>query len=296
MQDDNITVVTAYFNIGNFSKGYKGFEYTPAMYHQWMLTLSLVRNPMIAFVDNDADFRYMMEVRSRLPSNRTLIIKVSQSEMSSFSLVPGIAAIFNKPGYPTYFPNTVEPRYSAAMHAKYEVMRRATTANPFRTSYFCWLDVGLFRELIAENATIDDMDKPNATLGKSFLLELPFDFHTDSIAYTEVWPRNTSLSPREIVYTNSFWVCGCFFVGETELMRRWTIEYANGLQTMLNLNLASTDQQLIYYIFNHLKPRTKIRTYHSTEQYNPWFHLGFLLREEGLKHETITSKSLIYNA
>ena len=105
-----------------------------------MACLTLVKNLMIAFVDNDVDIRYMTEIRSRLPPDRTLVIKVSQSEMWSFSLVPRIAAIFNHTGYPKYFPNTVLPRYSAAMHAKYEVMLRATTENPFRTRYFCWLD------------------------------------------------------------------------------------------------------------------------------------------------------------
>ena len=41
--------------------------------------------------------------------------------MWSFQLVPSIAKIFSRPGYPFHTPNTVVPNYSAAMHAKYEV-------------------------------------------------------------------------------------------------------------------------------------------------------------------------------
>ena len=129
-----------------------------------MRCLSLVLNPVIAFVDNDADFRYMTEVRSRLPPDRTRIVKVSQSEMWSFHLLSRIATIFNRADCPRYKPNTVEPMYSAAMHAKYEVIRQATAENPFRTRYFCWLDVGLFRDLIAED--VDDDVK--LTNGKHF--------------------------------------------------------------------------------------------------------------------------------
>ena len=124
----------------------------------------------------------MTVVRSRLPSGRTRIIKVSQSEMWSFRLVPRIAAIFNQSGDPRHFPNIVEPRYSSAMHAKYEVMLRATTENHFRTRYFCWLDVGLFRDLIVED--VDDHVK--LTNRKQFSLALPPGFRNDSIACCEM--------------------------------------------------------------------------------------------------------------
>ena len=43
----------AYFNIEEFLKGNQYKIYTPDDYRRWMGCLSLVQNPMIAFVDNE---------------------------------------------------------------------------------------------------------------------------------------------------------------------------------------------------------------------------------------------------
>jgi hypothetical protein len=137
--------------------------------------------------------------------------------MWSFGLVPEIARIFAKPGYPHHIPNTVVPAYSAAMHAKYEVMQMAIKENPFKTRYFCWLDIGLFRDLVNEQ---------NAP---PFLLYLPSGFRSDSIGYAEVrtypCPRDPSAAIEHIISRDMVWVCGCFFIGEAKVMYRWTEEY-----------------------------------------------------------------------
>ena len=131
--------------------------------------------------------------------------------MWSFGLVPEITRIFEKPGYPKHLPNTVVPTYSAAMHAKYEVLQWAIKQNPFRTRYFCWLDIGLFRSL-----------PPGSP---SFAMYLPPNLTTNSVAYQEVYGRVTSAKIEDIVKANMVWVCGCFFVAEATVMYRWTQEY-----------------------------------------------------------------------
>jgi hypothetical protein len=138
-----------------------------------------------------------------------------ESQMWAFSLIPDIKRIFNKPGYPQYKPNTVVPTYSAAMHAKYEVMQQAIEENAFRTKYFCWLDIGLFRDIVSELAN-----------APRFPLYLPKGFRSDSVAYQEVWdPRDPRASVEQIVKNNMVWVCGCFFIAEATVMYRWTREY-----------------------------------------------------------------------
>ena len=134
--------------------------------------------------------------------------------MWSFRLVPSIAKIFSRPHYPFHTPNTVVPHYSAAMHAKYEVMRMAMRSNPFGTRYFCWLDVGLFRDL--SDAGVN---------GSRFALSLPPEFDVDSVAYTEVSGRDGNASTQQIVSTNMHWVCGCFFVGRIDVLLRLVHEY-----------------------------------------------------------------------
>ena len=127
-------------------------------------------------------------------------------------MVPEIARIYAKPGYPKHHPNTVVPEYPAAMHAKYELVQLTIRNNPFRTKYFCWQDIGLFRENEQE-------DSPR------FSLTLPIGFQMDSVAYNEVYRRNSKASVKDIISRNMVWVCGCFFIGEATVMFRWTEEY-----------------------------------------------------------------------
>ena len=153
--------------------------------------------------------------------------------MWSFGLVPEIARIFRKPGYPKHRPNTVVPNYSAAMHAKYEVMQSAIKENPFKTRYFCWLDIGLFRDLTdGDHDSIRIPNVPNDSLKfeqfstDRFSIYLPPGLEPSSVAYQQVWDdRNKDASVEQIVYENMVWVCGCFFIAEASVMYRWTEEY-----------------------------------------------------------------------
>jgi hypothetical protein len=105
------------------------------------------------------------------------------------------------------------------MHAKYEVMHWAVMENPFRTHYFCWLDVGLFRDLDPE--------------GPRFSLYLPEGFQQNSVAYQLVHDRDIAATAEEIVRKNLFWVCGGFFIGTARTIYLWTAEYrVSGLTRM----------------------------------------------------------------
>ena len=161
-----------------------------------------------------------------------------------------------------------------AMHAKYEVMAIAIQDNPFKTKYFCWLDKGLFINLTSPRS----INNPANPFTPQFRLELPFNFSTDSVAYTQVSPRNSVLNLTRIIYNNEAWLCGCYFVDEGSILMHWTKEYRRATLSMLDNNLMSTDQQVLYYMFNALKPTTKIQTYIGDGRHNEWFHLGFISR------------------
>jgi hypothetical protein len=100
------------------------------------------------------------------------------------------------------------------MHAKYEVLRAAVEENPFKTRFFCWSDIGLFREVVTRRQKT-----------QRFSLSLPRGFQSNSVAYQEYRPRDANASVRDIVYKNLIWVCGGFFVAEARVMYRWTAEY-----------------------------------------------------------------------
>lgn len=82
--------------------------------------------------------------------------------------------------------------------------------NPFHTRYFCWLDVGLFRDLADP---------------QPFSIHIPPGFSDDSVAYQEVTERNPNASMTDIIYNNAVWVCGCFFIGQGTVLLNWVAEY-----------------------------------------------------------------------
>jgi len=192
---DEVTIVTAYFDIGSFQKGNVG-AWGAETYQRWMTVFKLLENPLIVFVDNHRDWVKFKEIRTNSSSNRTLIIKLRKSKMWSFLMIPRIAQIYNQTGYPKHPPNTIIPGYSSAMHAKYETLQLAIGANSFRSKYFCWLDVGLFRHLAPP---------PNSG-GPPFSLYLPPNHIDDAVSVNQLNPRNEKLTPKEIIYGNIVWV------------------------------------------------------------------------------------------
>ena len=195
---EEVTVVTMYLALGTVSKGCGRNFRSPDIYYRWMATYQQIRNPVIAFFDNDTVMEYFEKIREHLGPNRTKSFLINRNETWAFGLMANISRIFKKPGYPRHHPNTVIPEYSCAMHAKYEVMLFSTRANLFCTRYFAWVDIGYFR-----------FPPQNGTLAEIWL---PPDFNTSSVAYTEIHRRCDDLDPESIVKKNAVWVVGGFLL------------------------------------------------------------------------------------
>ena len=229
----------------------------------WLRVFSRIQNPVIAYFETNQDLKYFEKMRKDLNANLTKTVLVNRNDLWAFGLYTKIAKILCKPGYPVFEPNTVIPEYASVMHAKYELMQKSIIENPFRTKYFCWLDVGLFRALAKSP-------------GPNFSLNLPTNFDDTKVAYAEVYkPNNISL--EQIFLTNLVWVCGCFFVAEQNVMLRWVEEYMMFVDYFLEQGFTNTDQQAIYAIFNRGNPQTNIQTYRGGP--NRWFHLGYLCKD-----------------
>ena len=189
--------------------------------------------------------------------------------MWAFMLRDRIAAIYSQPGYPKFYPSTVIPEYSCVMHAKYELMHRVSEENPFRSRYFAWLDIGLFRD-IADNWQQE-----------SFTMHLPPQFDDNKVAYTEVQPRNVLLSERYIFRHASNWLCGCFFLAERSVMLRWTNDYMRATGLFVDRSIMCSDQQVLYAMVNGKTSNSSvdIQTYKGNGTYDIWFNLGYVCAE-----------------
>ena len=138
---ENVTVVTSFFDIGTFRKGGPTRLYSPKLYWDWMKCYGTMLNPVIAFFDNDTIRKRFQRIRQPLGENYTKAFLVQRSDMWAFNLRENISRIFNQSDYPKYYPNSANPEYSSAMHAKYEEILIATKANFFCTRYFSWIEM-----------------------------------------------------------------------------------------------------------------------------------------------------------
>jgi hypothetical protein len=264
----DITIVTAFFNIGDFGKGSKNNKRGPETYHKWMSSFNKLLNPVIFFLETDEDIDMIRQLRNHLPSNITKIVRFDRSSSWSFGLQDRIAEIFNQSSYPKHYPNTVEPDYSCAMHAKYDCMLSSVTENPFHTRYFAWMDIGYFR----------------TTPTGPFKLALPPNFNESRLAITEVSRKSNAQSAKDLIHGNLVWVAGGFFLAQRDVMLQWIEDYQNAAQLLLAHDLMSTDQQVIYSMFVRdnfgFRAKTELQRY----MYNGhWFHLGYECKREGDK-------------
>ena len=281
LSEKELTIVTAYFDIGPFQKGPGGGMFSPQLYQKWLTVFAQIRNPVVAYFDNGGHAALMRVLRRKHPNTRIII--VDRRTLWSFQeMQPRIAEIFSRKGYPWNPPNTVVSNYSAAMHAKYELMRWTIRDNPFQSTYICWLDVGLFRDLASDSVA------SAITSNKSFQLALPPRLNSSSIAYTLVYQasHHGPLSAEQIVERNSVWVCGCFFIGRVDVMWHWTTEYLMAVEQMVSERWMSTDQQVIYWLFHgegktKCQPRTSIQLYKVDDESNEWFYLAYLAKKAG---------------
>lgn len=287
VEDPDVTLVTAYFNIGSFPKGTRTQIFTPTAYKQWMRMFAKITNPVVAYFDDASVAALFTEIRAsggQALVERTKIVTVNRSTLWSFGLLNQTAKIFAEPEYPRFLPNTEVPAYPCAMHAKYEVMSNTVTLNPFQTKFFAWIDVGFFRS-----------EKPKMT--EPFRIGLPPMFNTSRIGYGVVNRHDGSISTTNIIKGNAVWVSGGFFIAHHDVMSRWTRLYMEYVQIVLDRGLMNSDQQVIYAMVNDQQfPKdVEVQAYtRGRYKLNKWYLLGNLCmkRSHVYVHQAMTPQQI----
>ena len=263
---NNVTLVTAFFDIGTLVKGNENNVRSPSKYKEWMSIFRYIENPLYAYVDTIENLEAFKEIRQPY-INKTKVILIDKNQLWGFNLKENISQIFSSPFYPKYYPNTVNPDYSCAMHAKYGVMNQSIYENAFRTKYFAWVDVGYF------SRSINDIHSP-------FGIHLPYKFHERKVSFGEVYkPMRRTL--KQIIENNEIWVAGGFFLANVKVMKKWVEDYMYYTKKFIELGLISTDQQVIYGLMQpsvqksskFRRRRVDINEY--TSSYDKWYALGY---------------------
>ena len=277
MDDTNkkVTLVTAYFDIGEFQKGPKESKTQgPNNYMNWMKAFSKIDNPVVVFLDDDKYVDMLKNIRGESLSSQTQIIKVTRDDLWAFKLKPDISKIFSDPTYPKYHPYTVVPDYACIVCAKYETMAKAIDANYFGTDYFAWIDIGYWRDEVSSNT-------PNFHIG------LPPGFDESRISYGAVSEKQNVSS--ELIFLDKVdWLAGGFFIGHKKQMMLWVRNYMQYAEICIKKrNLMGEDQQVIYAMLNDesFKRDVDLQVYGPVARKpgqdadNQWFHLGYLCRK-----------------
>ena len=231
-----------------------------------MSIFQYIENPLYAYVDTIENFEAFKKIRMQY-NDKTKIILIEKNKLWGFNLKDNISQIFSSPFYPKFHPNTINPDYSCAMHAKYGAMNQSLYDNAFRTKYFAWLDIGYF------GRAINDIHSP-------FGIYLPYNFNEREVSYGEVYnPERITL--KQIIENNEVWVGGGFFIATINVMKKWIEDYMYYTEKFIELGLISTDQQVIYGLIqpsvqensNFRNRKVSINKYIST--HDKWRAIGY---------------------
>ena len=289
LSENELTIVTGYFEIGAFQKGFGGNIRTSKAYKKWLTVFARIKNPVVAYFDNAANADLMRVLRQNHPKTRISVI--DRRTLWCFrEMHPRIVKIFAQKKYPRHPPNTVKSNYTASVNSKYELMRWTIRDNPFRTAYIAWLDIGLFRSL----AKGDVSSAVNNS--ELFRLGIPPDLNSSAVGYTLMYPRQSSptLTAEAVVRGNIDWVSGAFFIGRIDVMWRWTTEFLSAVKRMVSEKWISADQQTITWLMmgegqKKIQPKTNLQLYKPAGLSDPWFYLGYLAKKIG-KQNTVSPR------
>lgn len=271
----SLTVVTAYFDIGNIPKGSLSNIRTTDQYKSWMNVFRYLNNPLVVFTDSDNFTEFFTELRKESAA-LTKIVKIAKESLWSFEIKPQISQIYDKPNYPKYYPITYIPEFTSIMHSKLTVVGNAIRSHLFPSDYYCWLDVGYFRDLLDNN--------------KPFFLEVPDDLDVSKVGVTRVYDSKlNNITARDVILGKMIWIGGGLFLGSPDTLLKFELQYKDRVMYYLSQELMGDDQAILYAMYTRLEREknpisVEVQTYipgtKSVACSDPWFYLGCLMYQE----------------
>ena len=89
----NLTIVTAYWNLGKFQKGSGNLHFTTNTYVNWAPVFRYLVNPLVVYTDSK-EFKVLMETLRFEHVHNTKIILTNRTEFWPFQLIKEIKAVF----------------------------------------------------------------------------------------------------------------------------------------------------------------------------------------------------------
>ncbi|GFS21237.1 protein HtrL [Elysia marginata] len=237
----DITIVTMYLRLGPVKRA-DGTVTEEKDYLEWMRTWGWLTNTVVAYFDDDEMLAAFKNIRKSQPADKTILVRVNRTDLSSFDDLEDVRKLFADPEYPKFEPQTVNAEWSCATNAKYDILQRVLDEGHVKTETLAWLDIGLFKPLLKET-----VHKKNAP----FTLELPDKFNASKIGLSEVGPGDkiSKLRPWEIIQKDLVWTAGGFVLGTKEKMQEFITSYKAAQDELLEHDMISADMHTISAIY-----------------------------------------------
>lgn len=285
----SLTVVTAFFDLGTIPKGSFSNMRTTDYYKVWMEVYKYLKNPLVIYTDSDKFAEHVTNLR-RNSTITTKVIIFTREQLWPFQIKSQIEKLYSNPGYPKHYPNTYLPEYACMTHSKLPLVVKAIKSNYFHTDYYCWIDLGYFRDIVGRNI--------------AFFLEIPEDFDKTKVGVTRVYDSNLKdISAMSIILENKNWIGGGLFLGKPEVLTTFEEQYKNRVLYYLSQGLMNVEQHILYSMYTfeertkkpiHVEVQLYIPGQHKVMCENPWFYLGFLMYHEVQNSTVGNGKSVIY--
>jgi hypothetical protein len=234
-----------------------------------MQVFEAIQNPVVAYFDDKKEAARFENIRAKGDlMNKTKIVIFHRNNTWSFGILPKIKEVIMQPGYPKHHPNTVIAEYLSIGNLKYESVQNETLLNPFKTKYFAWVDIGVYRNMTSSKEI------------KPFHIYLPECFDSNKIAYNQV-AKPRPVNDKDIFFKNLNLVGSGIFLGEINTMKLWVQQYMNYTEMFLEKGLANTDQQVLYAMQNNHSPPVKLQGYVPRGAGNIWFYLANVCKNQG---------------
>ena len=258
------TIVTAYFKSPS--------KYNTASYDEWMSNfLTTVDNEMVIFCDRGS-FEFITNLRANF-ANKTRVVSIELEQLYC-----------SQPQFMEYWKKDIARDCERNIHninlyiiwnEKAMFVGKVMKANPFKTEFFMWCDIGCFR--YKEEVNLFKKEFPSKKFLKSakkdkmyFLNICPFEKEDFAIL-----PNGLT---GEFKYLNR--IGGTMFIGHKDIFEKYIELYYNCMIAYMNQDYFAGKDQSIMATMCVLYPEIFHLVTPVDGEGNPWFYLQrFLLLE-----------------
>ena len=130
-----------------FTKNFYYFTLSPvsAFFPASLFLSSILCTPLHPSLSLFCNIHTSRNIRKSQPADKTILIRVNRTDLSSFDDLEDVRKLFADPEYPKFEPQTVNPEWSCAVNAKYDILQMVLDQGHVKTDTLAWLDIGLFK-------------------------------------------------------------------------------------------------------------------------------------------------------